>query len=204
MALLATTARMPGLGPHHGASVQPLDFVLLYLALYIVALGTGGIKPNVSSFGADQFDETDPEELEEKRSFFNWFYFSVNLGGIIAMTVIVWIQVCFVTFTPRSCVTCFTELSRLSTVFVLPCHNMCGWRMGFSGLFRACCTCSFVALPCLSALRSFPTQLLQEKHDYSSCQTAKPKMLERCTTVRELLAPLGTTMCFQPWPGLST
>ncbi len=33
----------------------------LFTALYIVALGTGGIKPNVSAFGADQLDVTDPQ-----------------------------------------------------------------------------------------------------------------------------------------------
>ena len=33
----------------------------LFAALYIVALGTGGIKPNVSAFGADQLDVTDPQ-----------------------------------------------------------------------------------------------------------------------------------------------
>ena len=93
MTLLAATTLVPSLGPHHGAPAQPLHFAALYLALYIVALGTGGIKPNVNAFGADQFDETDPEENEEKRSFFNWFYFAINLGGILAMTVIVWIQV---------------------------------------------------------------------------------------------------------------
>jgi dipeptide/tripeptide permease len=94
MALLATTALVPGLGPHDGANTKPLHFVLLYTSLYIVAFGTGGIKPNVSAFGADQFEDSDPEESAEKKSFFNWFYFSINLGSIIAMTVVVWIQVC--------------------------------------------------------------------------------------------------------------
>ena len=39
--------------------------------------GTGGIKPCVSSFGADQFD--DVTEQKEKSSFFNWFYWMVSL-----------------------------------------------------------------------------------------------------------------------------
>lgn len=46
---------------------------VLYASLYIVALGTGGIKPNVSAFGADQFDEGDPQDRREKTSFFNWW-----------------------------------------------------------------------------------------------------------------------------------
>ncbi|KAI7840664.1 hypothetical protein COHA_005685, partial [Chlorella ohadii] len=64
----------------------------LYASLYIVALGTGGIKPNVSAFGADQFDEADPQDRREKTSFFNWFYFFVNIGSLLAVTVIVWVQ----------------------------------------------------------------------------------------------------------------
>ena len=46
----------------------------LFMALYIIALGTGGIKPNVSSFGADQFDPNDPVAMKQKQSFFNYFY----------------------------------------------------------------------------------------------------------------------------------
>ncbi|KAL0325505.1 UNVERIFIED_CONTAM: protein NRT1/ PTR FAMILY 8.1 [Sesamum radiatum] len=34
----------------------------LYCALALIALGTGGIKPCISSFGADQFDESDTKE----------------------------------------------------------------------------------------------------------------------------------------------
>uniref|UniRef100_A0A453H2V7 Peptide transporter PTR2 n=1 Tax=Aegilops tauschii subsp. strangulata TaxID=200361 RepID=A0A453H2V7_AEGTS len=47
--------------------------VVVYLGLYLAALGTGGIKPCTSAFGADQFDSGDPTELEKKGSFFNCF-----------------------------------------------------------------------------------------------------------------------------------
>ncbi|EIE19573.1 PTR2-domain-containing protein [Coccomyxa subellipsoidea C-169] len=60
--------------------------------LYIVALGTGGIKPCVSSFGADQFDESDPKQAREKSSFFNWFYWMINIGALIASLLVVNLQ----------------------------------------------------------------------------------------------------------------
>jgi MFS family permease len=46
----------------------------------------------VSSFGADQFDDTDPQERIKKGSFFNWFYFSINIGALVSSSFIVWIQ----------------------------------------------------------------------------------------------------------------
>ena len=68
------------------------QLVVTYVALYLVALGTGGIKPCVSSYGADQFDDADEKEKKYKSSFFNWFYFSINIGALIASSVLVWIQ----------------------------------------------------------------------------------------------------------------
>ena len=64
----------------------------LFGALGVIALGTGGIKPNVSAFGADQFDEADPADRRAKESFFNWFYFCINLGSLVATTVVVGVQ----------------------------------------------------------------------------------------------------------------
>ncbi|XP_051179020.1 protein NRT1/ PTR FAMILY 8.3 [Lolium perenne] len=66
--------------------------VVVYLALYLVALGSGGIKPCTSAFGADQFDSGDPMELQKKGSFFNWYYFLISLGSLLSGTVLVWLQ----------------------------------------------------------------------------------------------------------------
>jgi len=62
-----------------------------YLGLYLAALGDGGIRPCVSAL-ADQFDVADPVERVKKGSFFNWFYFSINIGSLLSATVIVWVQ----------------------------------------------------------------------------------------------------------------
>ena len=62
MVLLAASACVPGLTPgKHQDQANWYQNAVLYGSLYIVALGTGGIKPNVSAFGADQFDESDPQ-----------------------------------------------------------------------------------------------------------------------------------------------
>jgi dipeptide/tripeptide permease len=55
----------------------------LFGALGVIALGTGGIKPNVSAFGADQFDEANPQDKRDKESFFNWFYLAINVGRCV-------------------------------------------------------------------------------------------------------------------------
>jgi peptide/histidine transporter 3/4 len=46
-----------------------------------VAVGSGGIKPNVVTLGADQFDTRDPSQGKEKDRFFNYFYWSINIGA---------------------------------------------------------------------------------------------------------------------------
>ncbi|XP_021768447.1 protein NRT1/ PTR FAMILY 6.3-like [Chenopodium quinoa] len=65
---------------------------VLYLALYLTALGTGGVKASVSGFGTDQFDETNKGEKKQMIKFFNWFFFFISLGSLAAVTVLVYIQ----------------------------------------------------------------------------------------------------------------
>ncbi|KAL1330967.1 hypothetical protein AAHE18_12G148200 [Arachis hypogaea] len=96
MSLLTLSAVAPGLKPvcRSISDCHPTtgQTAALFIALYLIALGTGGIRPCVSSFGADQFDENDTIERKKKSSFFNWFYFSINVGALIASSVLVWIQ----------------------------------------------------------------------------------------------------------------
>ncbi|CAL5337096.1 unnamed protein product [Camellia sinensis] len=63
-----------------------------YSALYIIAVGAGGTKPNISTFGADQFDDINPHEKKLKVSFFNWWMFSSFIGGLVATLGLVYIQ----------------------------------------------------------------------------------------------------------------
>ncbi|KAF5939638.1 hypothetical protein HYC85_023897 [Camellia sinensis] len=97
MCTLTLTATVPALKPAECVDsicppATPAEYLLFYLGLYLIALGTGGIKPCVSSFGADQFDDTDPKERAKKGSFFNWFFFSIYLGALVSSILIVWIQ----------------------------------------------------------------------------------------------------------------
>ncbi|KAL2242613.1 UNVERIFIED_CONTAM: Protein NRT1/ PTR FAMILY 5.2 [Sesamum indicum] len=70
----------------------PLQLAVFFGALYTLSLGTGGTKPNISTIGADQFDEFDPKEKAHKLSFFNWWMFSIFFGTLFANTVLVYIQ----------------------------------------------------------------------------------------------------------------
>ncbi|KAF7034712.1 hypothetical protein CFC21_045693 [Triticum aestivum] len=96
LGLLTLAASVKGLVPTCAAKgvCDPTagQTAAVFVGLYLVALGTGGIKPCVSSFGADQFDEHDDGERRSKSSFFNWFYFSINIGALVASSVLVYVQ----------------------------------------------------------------------------------------------------------------
>ncbi|BAS74342.1 Os01g0748950, partial [Oryza sativa Japonica Group] len=64
----------------------------LYVGLYLVAIGSAGIKAALPAHCADQFDEKHPTEKLQMSSFFNWLLLSLCTGGAISVTVFVWIQ----------------------------------------------------------------------------------------------------------------
>lgn len=71
----------------------PWQMTFLYTVLYVTGFGAAGIRPCVSSFGADQFDERDRNYKHHLDRFFNFFYLSVTVGAIIAFTAVVYIQI---------------------------------------------------------------------------------------------------------------
>ncbi|KAJ8511693.1 hypothetical protein OPV22_002127 [Ensete ventricosum] len=81
-------------GPSSGGCVPAngLQMGMLYLALFTTALGTGGLKSSVSGLGSDQFDESDRIEKKQMMKFFRYFFFFINVGSILAVTVMVYIQ----------------------------------------------------------------------------------------------------------------
>ncbi|GLJ31710.1 hypothetical protein SUGI_0637430 [Cryptomeria japonica] len=66
--------------------------VMLFVGLYLVAIGSGGVKGSLPAFGADQFDEKDPKEKRKISTYFNMLFFSISVGSSIGVTVVVWVM----------------------------------------------------------------------------------------------------------------
>lgn len=58
---------------------------LTILGLFLIALGSGGIKPCVAAFGGEQFKL--PEQAGQVAIYFSMFYFAVNAGSLISTSV---------------------------------------------------------------------------------------------------------------------
>ncbi|EPY73002.1 solute carrier family 15 member 1 [Camelus ferus] len=66
---------------------------LSMVGLALIALGTGGIKPCVSAFGGDQFEEG---QEKQRNRFFSIFYLAINAGSLISTIITPLLRVVFV------------------------------------------------------------------------------------------------------------
>lgn len=92
---MALSRLIPALRPWDGTnSDEPrkIHGIMFFVAIYMISVGTGGHKPSLESFGADQFDDDDAEERRKKMSFFNWWSFGLCCGLLLGVTVIVYIE----------------------------------------------------------------------------------------------------------------
>ncbi|CAK9188550.1 unnamed protein product [Ilex paraguariensis] len=71
---------------------SPLQLWPLYISLLLSSLGTGGIRPCVVTFAADQFDMNKSKVESRSWNFFNWYFFCMGMASLLALTVVVYIQ----------------------------------------------------------------------------------------------------------------
>ncbi|CAA7046215.1 unnamed protein product [Microthlaspi erraticum] len=93
--LLTLSWFIPGLKPcHEETCVEPrkAHVIAFFIAFYLISIGTGGHKPSLESFGADQFEDGHPKERKMKMSYFNWWSTGLCAGVLTAVTVIVYIE----------------------------------------------------------------------------------------------------------------
>lgn len=68
------------------------ELAFFWFSLYSISFALAGAKPCLVTFAADQFDEGFPVEREAKYSFFNWVYYAIEVGAILAQTALVYVQ----------------------------------------------------------------------------------------------------------------
>ncbi|KAG2653238.1 hypothetical protein PVAP13_1NG440219 [Panicum virgatum] len=91
MILVTFSAFMPAATVLAASSVFSAQTVA-FVGLYLVAIGSGGVRSSLLPFGAEQFDDDNATDRESKGSFFSWFYLCVDFGPIVSGLFIVWIQ----------------------------------------------------------------------------------------------------------------
>ena len=116
------------------------------IGLFLIAVGTGGIKPCVSAFGGDQFKL--PEQERQLQTFFSVFYFAINAGTdslkSIDMSAQIWSGNQQVLWSPPSSPPSFVRMSSASaTIPVTRSHLVSPRRLWesplcFSSWARVC------------------------------------------------------------------
>ncbi|KAK7803038.1 hypothetical protein U0070_010598 [Myodes glareolus] len=72
-----------------GSWSSPYCATTLYLVLLLLALAASSVRSNLTSFGADQVMDLGRDAT---RRFFNWFYWSINLGAVLSLLVVAFIE----------------------------------------------------------------------------------------------------------------
>lgn len=89
LSLLTMSQLVPAFKP---TTSMKLHKAIFFTAMYLISISTGGHKPSLESFGADQFDDDHPTERRLKFSFFNWWNLGLCSGLLLGVTVIVYLE----------------------------------------------------------------------------------------------------------------
>ncbi|KAJ1275532.1 hypothetical protein BS78_05G143100 [Paspalum vaginatum] len=99
LSAVVPSLRPPPCSPSPATTCQRASggqLAVLYVSMACTCLGTGGIRPSVVAFGADQFDEQQQGAAEawanRKRRYFNVYFFTMGSAALLALTLVVYIQ----------------------------------------------------------------------------------------------------------------
>ncbi|KAM7279851.1 hypothetical protein ACFE04_006985 [Oxalis oulophora] len=81
-----------GNGKQNCIPTSDIGIALFYFSIYLVAFGYGGHQPTLATFGADQFNDSDPKSQELRAAFFCYFYFALNVGSLFSNTILVYYE----------------------------------------------------------------------------------------------------------------
>ncbi|XP_073147366.1 protein NRT1/ PTR FAMILY 4.3-like [Henckelia pumila] len=101
--LLSVQAHLPQLKPpqcnmltdaENCVEATGFKALVFFMALYLVALGSGCVKPNMIAHGADQFNiqDNNPNQSKKLSKYFNAAYFAFSVGELVALTILVYVQ----------------------------------------------------------------------------------------------------------------
>ncbi|GLJ35410.1 hypothetical protein SUGI_0712180 [Cryptomeria japonica] len=93
LAVTLSSLRPPDCPSNEGCKkATSLQIGIFYFALYLLALGAGGTRPNITTFGADQFHDFDSKEKLQKTFFFNWWILILFGGNMLGQTFLVYVE----------------------------------------------------------------------------------------------------------------
>ncbi|KAI8528475.1 hypothetical protein RHMOL_Rhmol12G0151000 [Rhododendron molle] len=218
LVILTVQAQSPSLKPppcNAETSTTPCQQVggskaaMLFIGLYTVALGVGGIKGSLPVHGAEQFDESTPQGRKQRSTFFNYFVFCLSCGGLIAVTFVVWIEdnkgwqwgfvLCTIAilvsipiFLAGSCfyrnkIPCGSPLTTICKVLLAAILNSCLGRSSSN------------AIASTAASPPPPTQISKEEEESSSSEEEpNTKAIELIATPSESLKFLNRAVAKRP------
>ncbi|XP_042475525.1 protein NRT1/ PTR FAMILY 2.7-like [Macadamia integrifolia] len=85
--LFTLTATLQSLRPSQGETPSKLQLGVLYSALTLGSIGSGGRGFTIATMGANQLTKSTDQEV-----FFNWFFFTLYVASVINFTATVYIE----------------------------------------------------------------------------------------------------------------
>lgn len=65
---------------------------LVFGALVLLAMGSGVIKPNISTLMGLTYDQQRPGQEQLRTSAFSWFYMAINIGAFLSQVTMPWLR----------------------------------------------------------------------------------------------------------------